>query len=65
MTIREELISSNGQYRAYLIRLWQESTHTPWRASAQCVQTGEKHFFGDLAALSAFLVEQTTTKSQV
>ena len=63
MTTPEDLTLPSGQYRAYLIRLWQESTQTPWRASTQCVQTGEKHFFGDMAALHAFLVEQTT-KSQ-
>lgn len=48
-------------YCAYLIRLWQDSPYTPWRASAQSVQSGETVRFADLAQLFAFLQAQTTT----
>lgn len=48
------------RYQAYLLRLWQESTHTPWRLSLQNARTGEKHGFADLEALCAFLRDQTT-----
>ena len=49
-------------YHAYLVRLWQDGPHAPWRASAQCAQTGEKRLFVDLDALFAFLQTQTTTR---
>lgn len=46
-------------YSAYLVRLWQETPHTPWRASAQCARTGQKRYFATLAELFAFLETQT------
>ncbi|MCE7981158.1 MAG: hypothetical protein DYG89_08205 [Caldilinea sp. CFX5] len=46
-------------YTAYLVRMWQESPHTPWRASAQCAGTGEKFYFATLDALFTFLHAQT------
>lgn len=46
-------------YTAYLVRMWQENPHTPWRASAQCASTGEKVYFATLEALFAFLRTQT------
>ncbi len=49
-----------ANYNAYLIRLWQENRHTPWRASAQCATTGEKHYFATIAALYRFLDAQTS-----
>lgn len=48
-------------YTAYLVRMWQENPHTPWRASAQCASTGEKFYFATLEALFAFLQAQTIT----
>ncbi|MEZ4734628.1 MAG: hypothetical protein R3E79_46650 [Caldilineaceae bacterium] len=48
-----------ANYTAYLVRLWQESPQTPWRASAQSARTGEKVYFPTLAALFAFLQAQT------
>jgi hypothetical protein len=46
-------------YRAYLVRLWQDSQPGPWRASAQSVQTGEQVLFASLAELFIFLEGQT------
>jgi len=46
-------------YQAFLIRLWQDSHQADWRASAQSVQSGETIRFASLAALFAFLQDQT------
>ncbi len=46
-------------YTAYLVRMWQETPRTPWRAFAQCASTGEKFYFATLADLFAFLEAQT------
>jgi hypothetical protein len=48
-----------SHYTAYLVRLWQESPHRPWRASTQSVHTGEKVYFANLDDLFAFLHAQT------
>lgn len=48
-----------ANYNAYLVRLWQETPHTPWRASAQCASTGQKYYFTTLAELFVFLEAQT------
>lgn len=50
------------RYRAYLVRLWQDSPHSTWRAAAQSVQSGETVRFADLAQLFAFLQAQTTAE---
>lgn len=49
-----------NNYSAYLVRLWQETPQTAWRASAQCATTGQKHYFATLAELFVFLEEQTS-----
>lgn len=48
-------------YSAYLVRLWRDTPSTPWRASAQSVQSGETVRFGSLQALFAFLDAQTAS----
>ena len=50
-------------YCAYLVRLWQDSPYTPWRASAQSVQSGETVRFADIEQLFAFLRTQMTQGS--
>lgn len=42
-------------YRSYLVRFWQSNDQGCWRASAQCVQSGNTVLFGDVASLLAFL----------
>lgn len=42
-------------YRSYLVRFWQSNQQGSWRASAQCVQTGNTVLFGDVESLLAFL----------
>ena len=48
-----------ANYAAYLVRLWQEGDHSPWRASAQCASTGEKVYFASLSDLCIFLHTKT------
>ncbi len=50
-------------YRSYLVRFWQSNEQGEWRASAQCVQTGNKILFGTMESLVAFL--QSETKAQL
>jgi hypothetical protein len=42
-------------YRSYLVRFWQSNEQGSWRASAQCVQTGNTVLFGDVDSLLTFL----------
>ena len=49
-------------YRSYLVRFWQSNEQGCWRASAQCVQTGNTVLFGDVASLLTFLQTETTGK---
>ena len=42
-------------YHSYLVRLWQSNEQSVWRASAQCVQTGNTILFGDIEQLMTFL----------
>ncbi len=46
-------------YNAYLVRLWQDTPDSSWRASAQSVQNGEVVHFGSLHALFTYLETQT------
>lgn len=58
-----EMAKALTGYCAYLVRLWQDSPYTPWRASAQSVQSGETMRFADIEQLFAFLRAQTTQPS--
>jgi hypothetical protein len=57
MTTREP------RYLAYMLRLWQarDKDKMLWRASLEDARTGERHGFGSLEMLFAFLQEQTST----
>jgi hypothetical protein len=44
---RTEGQDSHPTYRAFLVRLWRDSEHSPWRASITHVVTGEVHKFAD------------------
>ncbi len=59
METQPVLVLQPGIYHSYLVRIWREEPEMPWRASAQCVQTGETHRFATVEALFAFLTEQT------
>lgn len=51
------------RYRSYVLRLWEVDSagQRVWRASLQDANSGERRGFADLAALTAFLAEQTDT----
>jgi hypothetical protein len=48
-------IGAYARYHAYLLRLWQETEHSPFRLSLQAAATGEIHCFADLNELLDFL----------
>lgn len=50
-----------GTYRSYLLRLWQDGAHAPWRASLREVTTGQITHFATVEALLAFIAAQTGT----
>ena len=50
-------------YAAYLVRLWQDTPDSPWRASAQSVQSGEVVRFGSLQDLFAFFLAESRDKT--
>jgi hypothetical protein len=54
---------TGGVYRSYLVRFWQSNEQGKWRASAQCVQTGNTVLFGSVERLLAFLQTEVTTTS--
>jgi hypothetical protein len=51
-----------SQYHAYLLRIWQEaaSETAVWRFSLEDPSSGQRLGFADLAALVAFLHQQTS-----
>lgn len=51
-------------YRSYLVRFWQSHEQGHWRASAQCVQTGNTVRFGDIERLLAFLQSEVTVNDR-
>jgi hypothetical protein len=53
-TSRTGALSADA-YRSYLVRFWQSNEQGSWRASAQCVQTGNTVLFGDVDSLLMFL----------
>jgi hypothetical protein len=46
------------QYRAYLLRLWREGEHGPWRATLEDPHTGERIAFATADKLLAYLSDQ-------
>jgi hypothetical protein len=55
-------MGSAHAYRSYLVRFWQSNEQGGWRASAQCVQTGNTVMFGDVASLFMFLQTEIRSK---
>jgi len=55
------MIGERQGYQAYLVRLWRvrSSGQWVWRASVESPHTGERHAFGDLAGLFAYLEQRT------
>jgi hypothetical protein len=51
--------SESTTYQSYLLRLWRDSPHQPWRASLHSSATGAIHQFAEIAHLYAFLQART------
>ena len=47
--------SDHSSYRSYLLRLWCDSQHRPWRALLQNIRTGETQHFAQPEDLWAYL----------
>lgn len=45
-------------YQAYLLRLWRDDGHAPWRASLQSPRTHEVRSFANVERLVAFLASE-------
>ena len=56
-----EMSGAPGSYHSYLLRLWRESEHGPWRVSLESVMTGERHGFPNLPSLLDFLQAECQT----
>ena len=51
-------VQQPGNYRAYLVRFWQDGPNTSWRAFAKNVLTQNEHHFASLEELFVFLQSQ-------
>ncbi|MCE7986491.1 MAG: hypothetical protein DYG89_35415 [Caldilinea sp. CFX5] len=60
MVVMQGRDNTSGVYRSYLVRFWQSNEQGSWRASAQCVQTGNTVLFGSVERLLAFLQAEIT-----
>jgi hypothetical protein len=50
---------SNRDYYAYVLRLWRRGRGQPWHATLENSYVEERHSFGTLGQLVAFLMETT------
>jgi hypothetical protein len=50
-------------YYAYLLRLWREDPHQPWRAELEHPHTGQLHRFANPAQLFTFLTSLTAEEN--
>jgi hypothetical protein len=61
---KQSVTTIYSRYRAYLLRIWQETPQMPWRASLQCTVTGQRRGFRDLESLFAFLEAEAEQRPQ-
>jgi hypothetical protein len=52
-------VQGENRYQAYLVRLWQDTTDTPWRALARNAEDGEECRFATVEHLFLFLHRRT------
>jgi hypothetical protein len=52
------LPSPSPSYHSYLLRLWQDDAHAPWRIQLEDPHTGERRGFASLAHMLEFLDQQ-------
>jgi hypothetical protein len=48
-----------NSYHSYLLRLWKDGDHTPWRASLEDPRNGTQLNFAELKQLVAYLEKET------
>ena len=59
--VEHEVDNRSTIYKAFLVRMWQDTPDSPWRASAQSVLTGEVVRFATFAALLSYLRGHTAS----
>jgi hypothetical protein len=59
VTTIDEQRRPHRTYHAYLLRLWQETPSTPWRALTRDAESKEERRFATLDQLFLFLHQQT------
>ena len=64
MVVMQGRGQTNSVYRSYLVRFWPSNQQGGWRASAQCVQTGNTVLFGSVERLFAFLNTEIAAQSK-
>lgn len=62
MVVMQGRGQTNSVYRSYLVRFWPSNQQGGWRASAQCVQTGNTVLFGNVECLLAFLSTEISAR---
>jgi hypothetical protein len=65
MTVLPSTTLAPGAYRSYLVRFWQSTEQGCWRASTQCVQTGQTRHFSDVESLLTFLQNEVSPTTEV
>lgn len=51
-------------YHAFLVRLWRDGEHAPWRASVTHVGTGEAHRFANPHLVWVYIQTQLAATAQ-
>lgn len=51
-------MTESPNYHAYLLRVWRENDHEPWRATLENPHTGERLAFAGADRLLAYLNQQ-------
>ena len=63
MTVALTTLATSG-YRSYLVRFWQSTEQGSWRASTQCIQSGQTLHFSDVESLLIFLQNEVGTAKE-
>jgi hypothetical protein len=58
-------MTTNPNYRSYLLRLWRDQPDAPWRAALQSTVTGERINFAEIPQMFGFLLATLETPSAV
>ncbi|NUM43370.1 MAG: hypothetical protein HUU38_01585 [Anaerolineales bacterium] len=51
-------MAQSSHYTSFLLRLWRDDEHTPWRIQLEDPHTGARHGFASMERLVAFLDQQ-------